>query len=59
MKKMKTERESFGHFLIVFILCLNAMCHYLHTRIKYKSIAVFIKDKIGEGTLHFKYVLKE
>ena len=40
---------------------------YLYTRIKYKSITVYIKTKKGGGayiilsksTLHFKYISKE
>ena len=26
---------------------------------KYKSITVYVKNKTGKQTLHFKYVLKE
>ena len=32
---------------------------HLYTRVKYKSMTVYIKNKTGEGTLHFKYVPKE
>ena len=73
MKTMKTEkeREPAAHFFIVFILCLKYLITYmitkrsnvyvphLYTWTKYKSITVYIKNKTGEGTHHFKYVPKE
>ena len=73
MKTMKIEkkRESAAHFLIVFILCFKYLITYmitkrskgyvphLYTWTKYKRITVYIKNKTGEGTHHFKYVPKE
>ena len=32
---------------------------HLCTRIKYKCITIYIKNRTGEGTLHLKYVPKE
>ena len=69
--KIERESESCGNFLIVFVFCLKYLMTYmitkrrkgyvprLYTRIKYKSITVYIKSKTREGTLHFKYVPKE
>ena len=67
MKKMKTERESASHLLILplyfaFKYLMTQMITkrsksyvlYLYTRIKYESITVDFKNKTGKGTLHFK-----
>ena len=38
---------------------MKRLCAIFFTQMKYKSITVYVKNKTGKQTLHFKYVLKE